>query len=109
PLISYQTLSVLPEVRDAKPVKVESLDAFLAAEEKDLAAVLAKEEAWARENLVWYKPLPAALAFKATGNQKDLRQRFCYAIRINPHAPFALYYMLLPGMDSGGMPLIAPE
>jgi len=109
PLISYQTLSVLPEVREAKPVQVESLDAFLAAEERDLAAVLAKEEAWARENLVWYKPLPAALAFKATGNQKDLRQRFCYAIRINPHAPFALYYMLLPGMDSGGMPLIAPE
>jgi hypothetical protein len=109
PLISYQTLSVLPEVHEAKPVPVEELDVFLAAEEKGLEAALAKEEAWARENLVWYRPLPAALAFKATGNTKDIRRRFCSAIRINPHAPFALYYMLLPGMDSAGMTLIAPE
>jgi hypothetical protein len=109
PLISYQTLSALPEVRDAKPVKAEELDAFLKAEEKGLAAALAQEEAWARQNLAWYKPLPQALAFQATGDSKDIRRRFCHAVRINPDAPFALYLALLPGMDARGMPLITPE
>jgi len=109
PLISHQTLSALPEVRDAKPVHVEELDAFLKAEEKDLAAALVQEEAWARQNLAWYKPLPDALAFKATGDPKAIRQRFCQAVRINPAAPFALYCALLPGMDARGMPPIAPE
>jgi hypothetical protein len=109
PLISYQMLAPLPEVRDARPVKVEALDAFLKAEEKALAAALAQEDAWARENLVWYQPLALALAFKATGSRKDIRQRFCRAIRINPQARFALYLALLPGMESHGIPLIAPE
>ena len=109
PLISYQALSVLPEVRDAKPVQAEELDAFLTAEEKGLAVALTQEEAWARQNLAWYKPLPDALAFKATGDSKTIRKRFCHATRINPHFPFALYRALLPGMDSRGMPLIAPE
>jgi len=109
PLISYQMLAPLPEVRDARPAQVEALDAFLKAEEKALADVLAKEDAWAKENLAWYQPLPQALAFQATGNPKDIRQRFCQAIRINPQARFALYLALLPGMDSRGMTLIAPE
>jgi len=109
PLISYQALSALPEVRDARPVQVEGLDAFLKAEKKALAAALTKEDAWAKENLAWYQPLPQALAFKATGNPKAIRQRFCQAIRINPQARFALYLALLPGMDSRGMPPIAPE
>lgn len=109
PLISYQTLSALPEVRDAKPIQAEGLDAFLKAEEKGLAAALDREEAWAREKLAWYQPLPQGLVFKATGNAKDIRQRFCHATRINPHVPFALYLALLPGMDSRGMPLLAPE
>ncbi len=109
PLISYQALSALPEVRDARLVQVEGLDAFLKAEKKALADALAKEEVWAKENLAWYQPLPQALAFQATGNSKDIRQRFCQAIRINPQARFALYLALLPGMDSRGMPPIAPE
>jgi hypothetical protein len=109
PLISYQMLSQLPEVRDARPIKVEALDAFLKAEEKALAVVLTKEETWAGQNLAWYQPLPPALAFQATGNAKDIRQRFCHAIRINPDVRFALYLALLPGMESRGMPLIAPE
>jgi hypothetical protein len=109
PLISYQVLSALPVVRDAKPVRVETLDAFLKAEEKALAAVLAQEDTWARENLAWYQPLPQALAFQATGDTKDIRQRFCHAIRINPDARFALYLALLPGMESRGMSPIAPE
>jgi hypothetical protein len=109
PLIAYQTLSALPEVRDAKPIQAEELDAFLKAEEKGLANALAQEEAWARQNLAWYMPLPDALAFKATGDSKAIRQRFCHAIRINPDAPFALYLQLVPGMDSRGMPFITPE
>lgn len=109
PLISYQALSALPEVRDAKAVQAEELDVFLKAEEKSLAAALAQEEAWARQNLAWYKPLPQALAFKATGDRKDIRRRFCHAVRINPAVPFVLYRALLPGMDARGMIPIAPE
>jgi len=33
PLISYPVVSVMSELRDAKPVHVESLDAFVMAEE----------------------------------------------------------------------------
>jgi hypothetical protein len=109
PLVIHETLGVLPEVRDAKQVKVESLDAFLMAEEKGLVALLESEEAWARQNLAWYKPLPNGLEFKATGNSNDIRQRFAHAIRINPHARLGLYLQFVPGADTGGKPGITPD
>ena len=109
PLVIHETLAALPEVQDAKPVKVESLDAFLMAQEKGLVALLAGEEDWARKNLAWYKPLPKGLEFKATGNANDIRARFAHAIRINPNAGFGLYLQFVPGADTGGKPAIKPS
>jgi hypothetical protein len=109
PLVIHETLASMPEVRDAKQVKAESLDAFLMAQEKGLIELLAKEETWARQNLAWYKPLPDALAFKATGNPADIRERFCHAVRINPNAGFSLYLQFVPGADTGGKPGITPS
>ncbi len=109
PLVIHETLAALPEVRDAKPVKVESLDAFLMAQEKGLVALLAGEEDWARKNLAWYRPLPEALVFKATGNKADIKERFAHAIRINPNARLGLYLQFVPGADTGGKPGITPS
>lgn len=109
PLVIHETLSALPEVRDAQPMKVESLDAFLMAEEKGLVALLESEEIWARKNLAWYKPLPKGLEFKATGNGRDIRQRFCHAIRINPNSYFVLYLQFVPGAETEGRPGITPD
>jgi len=108
PLVIHETLASLPEVRDARPVPSESFAAFLVAEEKGLVSLLAGEEAWARQNLVWYQPLPEALTFKATGNPADIRERFCHAIRINPHARLGLYLQFVPGADTGGRPPLTP-
>jgi hypothetical protein len=110
PLFSSPVLSTMPEVRDAQPVKVESLAAFILAEEKGLEKVLAAEETWARNNLPWYMPLPDTLSFKATGNPQDIRERFCHAIRINPQARLRSYLQLLPGEDvKGRSPLTAND
>lgn len=109
PLIIRETLAALPEVRDAGQVKAENLDAFLLTEEQGLARLLAGEEAWARQNLAWYRPLPDALTFKASGNPGDIRGRFCHAVRINPDSRFSLYLQFVPGADTGGRPGIMPD
>jgi hypothetical protein len=101
PLISYEVLHALPEVRNAEPVIVEDIATFLVEEEKGLADVFVREEEWARQNLSHYKPLPATLAFQATGNAEDIVKRFCYAIRVNPAFFFRLYLQLVPGNDAG--------
>ena len=104
PLISYPVVSVMSELRDAKPVHVESLDAFVMAEEKRLSRFLSEEETWARNNLPWYAPRPESLAFKATGNPNDIHLRFCQAIRVNPKVKFPLYLQFLPGIEAGRSP-----
>lgn len=109
PLVIHETLSSLPEVRDAQPVKAETIESFLTAEEKGLVTLLADEEAWARNNLAWYKPLPEGLEFRATGNADDVKQRFCHAIRINPNSYLGLYLQFVPGADTGGRPDITPD
>jgi hypothetical protein len=97
PLITYPVVAGLPEVRDAAPVKVESLESFVRAEAEGLERVLAKEENWAKANLQWYAPLPPALAFKASDTPDDVMIRFSHAIRINPQTGFPLYLQLVPG------------
>ncbi len=98
-LISQGMLKSMPEVTQAQPVKVETLEAFLMDTEADLVNFLAQEEAWMTQNLRHYAARPAALAFKATGNESDIRQRFSHAIRINPNTPLNLYLQLTPGQD----------
>ena len=104
PLITYPVVFAMPEVRNAQPLLVESLESFISAEEKKLESLLIEEEAWAKKNLQWYAPLPAPLVFKATGNRDDCVLRFSKAIRVNPTTRFPLYLQLLPGESMDGKP-----
>mgnify|MGYP000591919325 CR=1 FL=1 len=109
-LISQGLLESMPEVANAPPVAVESLESFLMASEAQLAPFLAQQEDWMQKNLRHYEPLPDALAFKASGNAEDIRQRFTHAIRINPNSRLNLYLQMTPGHESGqGVPLDAAE
>ena len=96
---TWQALAVMPAIRDAAPIKVESLNAFLAAEDAGLAALLAQDEQWARAHVPTYPPRPAALAYEADGPAATRRQRFLAALRINPNVELPLYLQLRPGMQ----------
>lgn len=105
PLISYQVLVSLPEVREAGPVRVEPLESFLLEEEEGVRATLAEVEVWAKRNLAHYQPLPSALALESRQDFGDITQRFCHAIRINPSFRFPLYLQLIPGITAEGTPV----
>ena len=107
-LVSHTLLSTLPEVRDAKPVKVETIEAFLIANEKKLESFLADQEINMRTVLWHYAPRPDALAFKATGDINTIRSRFTRAIRINPNMKLPLYLQLVPG-EQRAVNTIAPH
>lgn len=109
PLITYPVVGTIPEVRNAQPIVVESLESFISAEEKKLEALLVEEEAWAKKNLQWYTPVPASLVFKATGNRDDSLLHFSQAIRVNPTTKFPLYLQMIPGEKMNGKPLIQPK
>jgi hypothetical protein len=102
-LCTWPALSVLPEVTQAAPVKVESLESFLAAETRPLAALLAREEAWARAHVTAYPPRPDALAFTPEpAAPAELRRRFLAALRINPDSRLTLYAQVFPGRTLDG-------
>jgi tetratricopeptide (TPR) repeat protein len=109
PLITYPVAASLAKVRDASPVKAESLEAFVNAEAKKLEAFLAQEEEWAKKNLQWYAPLPASLAFKAEGDPQKALERFSQAIRINPRTGLPLYLQFVPGTDAGGRKVVSAK
>jgi hypothetical protein len=109
PLITYPVAAALTEVRNAPPVKAESLAAFVNAEAKKLEKLLAQEEEWAQKNLQWYAPLPAALAFKAGGDPTSATERFCRAIRINSRTKLPLYLQFVPGSNVYGRNKISPR
>jgi hypothetical protein len=109
PLVTNPVVETIPEVRNAQPIAVESLEAFISAEEKKLEALLIDEEAWAKKKLSWYAPLPAYLVFKATGNRNDSVSRFSQAIRVNPTACFPLYLQIIPGEKMKGKALVQPK
>ncbi|PKN68299.1 MAG: hypothetical protein CVU54_15575 [Deltaproteobacteria bacterium HGW-Deltaproteobacteria-12] len=109
PLITYPVAAALTEVRNAQPVKAESLAAFVNAEAKKLEILLAQEEEWAKKNLQWYAPLPAALAFKAGGDPNSAAERFCQAIRINSRTKLPLYLQFVPGSNVDGRNKISPR
>ncbi|MBK9625123.1 MAG: phospholipase [Rhodocyclaceae bacterium] len=90
---SYRALENMPEVANATPVKVESLDAFLKAEEQGIAALMAKQEIWARANVDAYAARPTALDYKANPNYTDAARRLAFfkALRIAQDSRFALY------------------
>ena len=105
-LITRPLASNIPELVNRPAVEVVALDDFLVAMEETLATVLAEQEQWARQNLDAYAPRPDALAFQATGNAQDIRQRFFQAIRIHPESKAALYLSSLvedPDADREGL------
>ncbi len=93
-LPSYRAFERMPEVAQAAPPKVESLQDFLRAEEPAIEKLLAQQEVWAAANLKFYPALPAALAFKANPalGEEGLKKGFLMALRVAPNYPFALYY-----------------
>ncbi|TAL31070.1 MAG: hypothetical protein EPN93_18790 [Spirochaetes bacterium] len=81
----------------SEKVKAESLQAFIEAEKKNIAAMLGEDEAWLRANLASYAPLPDSLVFKGSASGEALRREFFQALRINPGLPCPLYLQLMPG------------
>ena len=83
----------MSEVVNATAVLTEPLDAFLRAEEKAIAELLASQERCARANLEPYAPRPETLAFVANAERADDARRlaFLMALRVSPNTGFALF------------------
>ncbi|MBK6294239.1 MAG: phospholipase [Rhodoferax sp.] len=90
---AYRAFERMPEVANAAPVPVQSLEAFLKAEEKAIEALLKEQEAWASANLEYYPARPAVLAFVANPARSDEARRlaFLMALRVAPNSKLALY------------------
>ena len=101
-LAAWPALEVMPEIKAAPAIKVETLDAFLAAEARGLEPLLQREEAWDRAHVPLYPPRPDALAFRAGGTPAELRQRFVAALRINPEMKLNLFIQARPGESASG-------
>ncbi|MDT8992278.1 hypothetical protein RQP54_15505 [Curvibacter sp. APW13] len=91
---TLRALEQMPELVKAAPVKVETLESFLKAEEKTIEALLASQEAWAVANIENYPKRPDALAFAANPQRSDdaRRMAFLMALRVAPNSKFALFY-----------------
>ncbi|HCX98867.1 MAG TPA: hypothetical protein DG754_01895 [Bacteroidales bacterium] len=109
PLLAYQVLSTIEGLKSQDSIEVKSLRAFLIENEKELETFFMEQEQWFHKNLSYYPPLPAELAFKATGNADDILERFYRAIRLNPNVRMKLYLHLLPNQELGDRPTISPE
>ena len=93
-LASYRAFEGMPEVAQAAPVKAEPLETFLAAQAQPIAALLARQDAWAQAHIAHYPPLPAPLRFDAQVAQQGpqaLRKAFLTALRVSPESRLALY------------------
>ena len=97
-LATYWAFATMPEVANAKPVKVEPIEAFLREQEPAIEALLAAQEDWARANLSNYPPRPTALAFTADAARDDRvrRQAFLEALRVAPDIRLALFIQADP-------------
>lgn len=106
---TWAALKDVPEFATLEPVRVESLDSFLAAQAEALEPVLDAQEAWSREHVPTYPPRPDALRFVAAGAQtpEELRRRFTAALRIAPDARLALFLKRVPAQESSGRPMLA--
>lgn len=107
-LTAYRALEKLPEVASAPAVKIETIETFLKAEEKQIEKLLAEQEAWAAANLVEYPTLPAALAFKADPSRSDAdrRKAFLAALRAAQNIKLALYLEPDPHTPNDQLPEI---
>ena len=92
-LPAYRALEQMPEIANAEPVVAETLDSFLKAQEKRIAALMANQEAWARKNVDAYAPRPEALDYKVNANYSEAQRRLVFfkALRVAQDSRFALY------------------
>jgi hypothetical protein len=109
PLLSYPVLASMAKIRDAAPVKAESLDTFLRDQAKEIERFLEGEETWDRTHIQVYLPLPVALTFRSDADKTSAVPRFCSAIRINGTTRLPLYLGLLPGQPSKQGPPLRPQ
>ncbi|MDX5373125.1 MAG: phospholipase [Pseudomonadaceae bacterium] len=103
---SLLALRGLPEVH--RQVRVEPLEAFLAAQAPAIERLLDEQEAFAREHFSYYPARPDELRWRAE-TEGDRRVAFLGALRINPHTRLASFIQQLPGQDGGGRPLLGNE
>ncbi|WP_342245484.1 phospholipase [Pseudomonas sp. OTU5201] len=102
-------LAGLPQIKDAQPVQVESLESFLEEEGVALEQLLDEQEEFFRDNLSGYPARPDDLRWIPT-HGRDHRQAFLMALRVNPEIKLAYFVQALPGMDwSGRAPLDASD
>ena len=108
-LNTWAALRDVPRFALLEPVRVESLDAFLAAQAPALEAVLDAQEAWSREHVPTYPSRPDALRFVAAEARtpEELRRRFVAALRIAPDARLALFLKRVTADDAGERPALA--
>lgn len=90
---AYRAFEKMPEVANAAPVVVESLEVFLKAQEKPIEDLLTRQETWAQAHLDFYPPRPAALSFRTNPTRSDeaRRQAFLMALRVAPNSKLALH------------------
>ncbi|NWL78806.1 phospholipase [Pseudomonas taiwanensis] len=102
-------LASLPQVKDAPPVPVESLESFLEEEGVALEQFLDEQEEFFRETLTDYPARPDDLRWIPT-HGGDHRKAFLMALRVNPEIKLAYFVQALPGMDwSARTPLDASD
>jgi hypothetical protein len=94
-------LADLPQIRDAQPVLVESLESFLEEEGVALEQLLDEQEEFLRESLPGYPERPDDLRWVPT-HGGDHRRAFLTALRVNPEIRLAYFVQALPGMDWSG-------
>jgi hypothetical protein len=87
-------------------VKVEPLEAFLAAEPQAVKKALDAAESRAVALLPQHRLRPAALAFDPAAGP-SLRASFLRALRVNPEVPLALFLEPAPGAPRSGRPILA--
>ncbi|UXY54384.1 phospholipase [Pseudomonas tohonis] len=95
---TWLALADLEELRQAEPVQVESLEAFLAAEGVALEQLLDEQEAFAREHFPGYPARPDDLRW-LPGSTGDRRRAFLMALRVNPEIRLASFVQALPGLQ----------
>ncbi|MBK9500535.1 MAG: phospholipase [Leptospiraceae bacterium] len=95
---TYPALANMPEVKDSKPVQVESFEDFLKKESQGLAVLMKEQEDFARANIQNYPPKPDSILFDPNDKQ-NIRKNFLMAMRLNPNIPLAYYIQELPGTN----------
>jgi len=93
--LAWPLLRVMPEVQNAEPLRVETLNEFVVAERTAIAELLAQHEDWALQNLEHYAALPTELVFDPAAADADLEIAFLSAIRVNPTRSYQPYRQLM--------------